>query len=103
MGTKGTQIVGVNVKELIEMLNKAMADEWLAVYQYWAGAKVLKGPMREAVEAELKETEHKFHQCLAIHLLVMITPDLKVFPCCNFRNNQKYTSCIKKQNSWKWL
>ena len=53
MGTKGKEIVGINVDELVELLNKALADEWLAYYQYWVGAKVAKGPMREAVAAEL--------------------------------------------------
>lgn len=56
MGTKGIQIIGMDVAKLIEGLNKALADEWLAYYQYWLGAKVVKGPMREAVVAEL--TEH---------------------------------------------
>ena len=56
MGTKGREIVGVNVDQLIESLNKALADEWLAYYQYWVGAKVLKGPMRGAAVAEL--TQH---------------------------------------------
>ncbi len=55
MGTKGREIVGLNVEELIEMLNKALADEWLAYYQYWVGAKVVTGPMREAAVAELVE------------------------------------------------
>lgn len=55
MGTKGREIVGLNVDELIEELNKALADEWLAYYQYWIGAKVAKGPMRGAVVAELEE------------------------------------------------
>ena len=27
--------------------------EWLAYYQYWLGAKTVKGPMKEAVIAEL--------------------------------------------------
>ena len=53
MGTKGKEIVGIDVDELVELLNKALADEWLAYYQYWVGAKVAKGPMREAVAAEL--------------------------------------------------
>ena len=53
MGTKGIEIVGMNVNELLELLNKAFADEWLAYYQYWLGAKVIKGPMKEAVIAEL--------------------------------------------------
>jgi bacterioferritin len=55
MGTKGIEIVGMDVKDLIELMNKALADEWLAYYQYWVGAKVLKGSMRKAVEAELVE------------------------------------------------
>ena len=56
MGTKGIEIVGMNVDELINFLNKAFADEWLAYYQYWLGAKVVKGPMKESVITEL--TEH---------------------------------------------
>jgi bacterioferritin len=55
MGTKGVEILGLDVNELIELLNKALADEWLAYYQYWIGAKVIKGPMREAATAELIE------------------------------------------------
>ena len=49
MGTKGISIVGMDVDVLIEKLNKALADEWLAYYQYWIGAKVAAGPMRGAV------------------------------------------------------
>ncbi|HOY43279.1 MAG TPA: ferritin-like domain-containing protein [bacterium] len=53
MGTKGREIVGMNVDHIIELLNKAFADEWLAYYQYWLGAKVIAGPMKDAVIAEL--------------------------------------------------
>jgi bacterioferritin len=55
MGTKGKEIVGLEVDNLINLLNKAFADEWLAYYQYWIGAQVAKGPMRGAVVAELSE------------------------------------------------
>ncbi|MEM4348686.1 MAG: ferritin-like domain-containing protein [Candidatus Anstonellaceae archaeon] len=55
MGTKGTEIVGGNVAEIIELLNKALADEWLAYYQYWVGALVVRGPMRPEVQRELQE------------------------------------------------
>jgi len=34
-------------------LNQAYADEWLAYYQYWLGAKIVKGPMKDAVASEL--------------------------------------------------
>jgi bacterioferritin len=53
MGTKGREIVGMDVEQLLKLLNMAFADEWLAYYQYWLGAKVVKGPMKEAVIAEL--------------------------------------------------
>jgi len=56
MGTRGREIVDMDVNKLIEMLNKLFADEWLAYYQYWLGAKVAKGPMKDAVIAEL--TQH---------------------------------------------
>jgi bacterioferritin len=53
MGTKGIAIVDMDVDELIGILNGAFSDEWLAYYQYWVGAKIAKGPMKEAVIAEL--------------------------------------------------
>ena len=56
MGTKGIEIVDMDVKQLIQLLNKAFSDEWLAYFQYWIGAKVVKGPMKDAVIAEL--TQH---------------------------------------------
>lgn len=55
MGTLGRSLVGQDVDQLIELLNKALADEWLAYYQYWIGAKVAVGPMRGAAVAELEE------------------------------------------------
>ncbi len=55
MGTRGREIVGKNVENVLKLLNKAFADEWLAYYQYWLGAKVAKGPMKEAVMAELMQ------------------------------------------------
>jgi bacterioferritin len=53
MGTKGREIVGMDVEELLGLLRKAYSDEWLAYYQYWLGAKLVKGPMKDAVGAEL--------------------------------------------------
>lgn len=53
MGTKGREIVGMDVDQLLATLNRAFADEWLAYYQYWLGAKLVKGPMKDAVASEL--------------------------------------------------
>lgn len=55
MGTKGREIVDLDLDSLFESLNKAYADEWLAYYQYWVGAKIAKGPLRGAVASELEE------------------------------------------------
>lgn len=55
MGTQGRSIVKMDVGRVLELLNKAFADEWLAYYQYWLGAKVVSGPMKDAVIAELMQ------------------------------------------------
>jgi len=56
MGSKGLSLVKMDVDELISKLNEALADEWLAYYQYWVGAKVVRGAMKAEAVAEL--TEH---------------------------------------------
>jgi len=53
MGTLGREIVDTNVEDLVKLLNKAFSDEWLAYYQYWIGSKIVRGPNKEAVIAEL--------------------------------------------------
>jgi bacterioferritin len=81
MGTKGREIVGVDVDKLIESLNKAFADEWLAYYQYWVGAKVVRGPMRGVVEAELEEhaQDELKHAGMLVERIIQLggTPILK--------------------------
>ena len=84
MGTKGTEIVGLDVKELLDLLNRAYSDEWLAYYQYWLGAKICKGPMKEAVIAELEQhaTEELNHALLLTGRIIQLggtpitTPEL---------------------------
>lgn len=57
MGKKGKEIVELNVKQLIEDLNRAYADEWLAVYAYTHMAQVVTGcPAAEALRSLLKDT-----------------------------------------------
>jgi bacterioferritin len=74
VGTKGQQIVGMKVEEVIEMLNKAFADEWLAYYQYWLGAKIVAGPMKDAVIAELMQhaTEELAHADLVSNRIIQL-------------------------------
>ena len=53
MGEKAVAIARLDVEKLLEMLNSALAEEWLAYYQYWIGARIMEGPMRSEVEPEL--------------------------------------------------
>jgi len=57
MARRGNSIIkGIEINEIIVVLNKAYADEWLAYYQYFVQAKVVKGIMKDAAVTEL--TEH---------------------------------------------
>ena len=74
MGTRGREIVGIDVDKVIEMLNAAYASEWLAYYQYWLGAKLIKGPMKDAVAAELNlhATEELNHAVLVANRIIQL-------------------------------
>jgi bacterioferritin len=74
MGTRGIEIVGMDVKELLNLLNKAFADEWFAYYQYWLGAKVVRGPMKDAVTAELLQhaTEELLHADMVANRIIQL-------------------------------
>jgi bacterioferritin len=108
MGTRGRAIVGMNVDKLIKLLNGAYASEWLAYYQYWLGAKVIKGPMKDAVAAELNlhATEELSHATLLATRIVQLggTPatDPKQWfglsPCAYEAPEDPYVMVLLDQN-----
>ncbi len=54
MAKRGNSIIkGLEISEIIATLNRAYADEWLAYYQYFIEAKVIKGIMKDAIISEL--------------------------------------------------
>lgn len=56
MAKFGNSIIkGLEVSEIIAVLNRAYADEWLAHYQYFIEAKVVKGIMKDAAIFELNQ------------------------------------------------
>jgi bacterioferritin len=72
MGKQARAVVGKTVDSVIKLLNKAYADEWLAQYQYWIGAQVVVGPMRDAAVKELMEhykDENRHAQMLADRII----------------------------------
>lgn len=108
MGTRGSQIVGMDVGELLRLLNAAYASEWLAYHQYWLGAKVIKGPMKDAVAAELTlhATEELNHANLLVARIIQLggTPvtDPKrwfdLSPCAYDAPDDPYVAVILDQN-----
>jgi bacterioferritin len=57
MGTKGTEIVELDVADLIADLNRAYADEWLAAYAYNHMGQVVTGrPAAKFLADLLKDT-----------------------------------------------
>jgi bacterioferritin len=108
MGTRGREIVGMDVKELLRLLNAAYASEWLAYYQYWLGAKVIKGPMKDAVAAELTlhATEELGHATLLSGRIIQLggTPVtapkgwLEQSPCRYDAPDDPYVAVLLDQN-----
>ena len=55
MGEMAKKIIKLDLDELLKVLNEAYAEEWLAYYQYWLGAKLAYGPERPSVVKEFEE------------------------------------------------
>ena len=91
MGTIGRKIVDMDVKQLVKVLNQAFSDEWLAYYQYWIGAKVVKGPMKEAVIAEL--TQHAADELRHADMLSTRIIQLGGTPVAEPKEWYKHTNC----------
>jgi bacterioferritin len=91
MGSRGREIVHMDVGVLLEYLNKAFADEWLAYYQYWIGSKVIKGPMKEAVIAEL--IQHAADELRHSEMLTTRIIQLGGTPVIKPQDWYKFTNC----------
>jgi bacterioferritin len=108
MGTRGREIVGMDVDELLGLLNGALASEWLAYYQYWLGAKVIKGPMKDAVASELNlhATEELSHANLLADRIIQLGGDpvlspmqwFEISPCTYEAPEDPYVMVLLQQN-----
>lgn len=74
MGKKSVEIANLDVGQLVDMLNAALSEEWLAYYQYWIGARVMEGPMRSEVEPELlvHANEELGHAVLLVDRIIQL-------------------------------
>ena len=91
MGSKGREIIGMDVDELLQLLRKAFCDEWLAYHQYWLGAKLVKGPMKDAVGAEL--LQHATEELLHADMLAMRIIQLGGTPVTKPSEWSQYANC----------
>jgi bacterioferritin len=108
MGSKGKEIVKVNVEKILEMLNKAFADEWLAYHQYWLGAKLAQGPMKGEVVAELEQhaADELRHSLMLLNRIIQLdgTPPLspqdwyKKANCKYAAPSNPFVDALLKQN-----
>src|SRR5512147_2289032 len=108
MGSRGREIIGMDIDALLKLLNEAYASEWLAYYQYWLGAKVIKGPMKDAVAAELNlhATEELAHAQLLAGRIIQLggTPVLSpagwadLSPCKYDAPTDPYVAVLLDQN-----
>ena len=108
MGKTAIGIAKLDVEKLLQMLNEALAEEWLAYYQYWIGARMMEGPMRSEVEPELllHATQELGHAELVVNRIVqlggtpLLNPDQwKSYARCAYEEpTDPYIEEILKQN-----
>jgi len=91
MGTFGNKLVGIDIDKLVEMLNKALADEWLAYYQYWVGSKVIMGIMKDEAIKEL--VEHATDELRHADMLATRITQLGGTPLLEPNNWYDHTNC----------
>lgn len=108
MGRKAVEIIGINFDELISQLNSALAEEWLAFYQYWIGARIMVGPMRGEIEPELllHASQELNHAVLVVDRIIqlggtpILTPEdwFKLARCKYEPPMDPYIEVILQQN-----
>ncbi len=108
MGKRGLEILGVDAPKLIQMLNEALCEEWLAYYQYWIGARMMEGPMRSEIEPELllHADQELNHAVMVVERIIQLggTPVLtpaewmKLSKCAYEIPSDPYIEAILNQN-----
>lgn len=108
MGRHAVEILNLDIKKLLEMLNAALCEEWLAYYQYWIGSKLMEGPMRSEIEPELllHATQELNHAVLVVDRIIQLggTPvlnpnDWPKFARCDYDAPvDPYVEVILQQN-----
>jgi len=92
MAQRGNSIIkDLEINEIVTVLNKAYADEWLAYYQYFIEAKVIKGIMKDAAIAEL--TQHATDELRHANMVADRILQLGGTPLLNPKEWFSHTNC----------
>jgi len=92
MARHGNAIIkGIEIEEVIRLLNRAYADEWLAYYQYYIESKVIKGIMKDAAIAELDQ--HATDELRHADMVAQRILQLGGTPLLNPKEWFTYTNC----------
>ena len=93
MARVGNSIIkDIEVQEVINLLNRAYADEWLAYYQYFIEGKVVKGIMKDAAITELNQ--HAADELRHANLWLQTEScSLEEHPLLHPEDWMKYTNC----------
>lgn len=108
MGKQAIKVASVDVNKLLEILNAALSEEWLAYYQYWIGARLMEGPMRSEIEPELllHANQELNHALLIVNRIIQLggTPVInptewtKLARCTYEEPSDPYIEVILDQN-----
>jgi bacterioferritin len=92
MAKKGISILrGIEAEQVLALLNKAYSDEWLAYYQYFIEAKVVKGVMKDAAIIELDQ--HAADELRHATMLTTRIVQLGGTPVLHPKDWMKYANC----------
>ncbi|NGX49681.1 MAG: Bacterioferritin [Candidatus Anoxychlamydiales bacterium] len=91
MGKQTKAIISMDIKTVIKELNKALADEFLAAYQYWVGSKIVKGYFRKTVQDEL--LQHSKDEFRHAEMITDRIIQLDGTPIINPKDWYKLTTC----------
>lgn len=91
MGETAQKISKIDKEKLVDTLQCAFAEEWLAFYQYWIGAKIAEGLERPQVEAEFNE--HAQEELKHASMLAERIIQLGEKPLLNPEEWKKYAKC----------
>ncbi len=86
-----SSVISKENQNIVTLLNKALADEWLAYYQYWIGSKIAKGKLEEEVIEEL--VEHANDEKRHAEIIVKNILELCGVPILEYNKISKRSFC----------